>query len=184
MQQFVRRLVSVTLVSFTLVLATIPISCKSSNDESAGGEGEGENAPAAEPQAPDVDHEQVQNAFWDMKGANQTEQLQNFEQEVNKYNQSEDHISVAAERKNDSDGKPTTVVTGYVDKDGQPGYNGNADKPVFRVVQTDTINGNNVPYEYLDGQGNVYYRGSRAAPATPFYTNFYYNWRAPVVPYY
>ena len=38
--------------------------------------------------------------------------------------------------------------------------------------------------EYLDAFGNVYYRGVRAIPQTPFYMGYYYNWSTPINYYY
>src|SRR5262245_34950494 len=77
---------------------------------------------AARAQTPDIDMDKVHEAYWQMQGSNHTESLQWFEQEVNKYYWGDDYVSISAERAM-IDGQPRVVVTGYVDKDGTPGYN-------------------------------------------------------------
>jgi hypothetical protein len=132
---------------------------------------------------PNIDMEAVHNAYWAMNGGTYTDQLQNFEQEVNKVYHGDDYVSVAAERV-PVDGYPMVRVTGYVDRDGTPGFNPEADQTVFQFVQTSPIAGYTMNYEFLDASGNVYYRGARAIPQSPFYLSYYYNWRTPIGVYY
>ena len=135
------------------------------------------------PQQPDIDMEAVHNAYWSMSGGTYTDQLQWFEQQVNQVYHGDDYVSVAAERV-PVDGYPMVRVTGYIDRDGVPGFNPEADQSVFQFVQTSPIAGYTMNYEFLDAYGNVYYRGARAIPQTPYYLSYYYNWRTPIGVYY
>ncbi len=138
---------------------------------------------SAQDQTPDIDMEAVHNAYWAMAGGTYTDQLQWFEQQVNQYYHGDDYVSVAAERV-PVDGYPMVRVTGYVDRDGVPGFNPEADQTVFQFVQTSPIAGYTMNYEFIDAYGNVYYRGARAIPQSPFYLSYYYNWRTPIGVYY
>jgi hypothetical protein len=133
---------------------------------------------------PDVDMEKVHEAYWNMSGATHTDALQWFETEVNKYYYGDGFVSIYAGREDVEPGQPRVVVRGYVDTNGDHQWTPGVDQQVFAFVQNGTINGYSVNYEYLDAWGNVYYRGARAIPQTPFYMSYYYNWRTPVVAYY
>jgi hypothetical protein len=124
-------------------------------------------------QTPDIDMTRVHSAFWQMQGQNSTEALHWFEQEVNKYYHGEGYVSVASSQVANDQGQPMTMVTGFVDHDGVPGYNPDKDTTLFRFVQTSPAVGNQVNYEFLDTWGHVYYRGARAYPQTPFYQSYY-----------
>jgi hypothetical protein len=128
---------------------------------------------AAFAQTPDIDFEAVHTAFWQMRGNNSVEALQWFEQEANKYYHGDGYVSVATSQVANDQGQPMTIVTGYVDHDGVAGYDPEHDTTLFRLVQTGPVVGNNVPYEFLDTWGHVYYRGVRAYPSTSFYLGYY-----------
>src|SRR5437762_2944727 len=86
-------------------------------------------------QTPDIDLQAVHNAYWRMQGNSSTESLQWFEQEVNKVYHGDGYVSIAAQQVANDQGQPMTVVTGYVDHDGQGGYNPDKDTTLFRFVQ-------------------------------------------------
>jgi hypothetical protein len=126
----------------------------------------------AETQAPDIDMDAVHKAFWEMKGSSSTSALQWFEQEANRYYSGEGQVSIDARRTMNA-GRLYTVVTGYVDQDGVAGLNPASDRVLFRFAQTGPMVGNQIPYEYLDSYGNVYYRGTRFLPSYAFYSSYY-----------
>jgi hypothetical protein len=67
-----------------------------------------------------------------------------------------------------------TVISGYLERDNVEGLT-NGDRVLFRFAQTGPMQGYSLPYEFIDGSGQVFYRGSRLIPRSAFWMNYYYR---------
>ena len=109
-----------------------------------------------------LDMEAIHRAYFQMPSSAPAQALSWFEEQVNRFNHGSEFVSIAAQQAHLS-GQPVTVVSGYIDRDGVPGLNAGSDQVLFRFVQTAPLSARGLSYEFVDGSGLVYYRGSPRA---------------------
>jgi hypothetical protein len=130
-------------------------------------------ASAQTAQQPDCDLEAIHKAYWSLGGSSSEQSLQQLEVEANKYYYGDDQVRIAASRPY-LNGYPVTVISGYLERDNIDGLT-DGDRVLFRFAQTAPMQGYSLPYEFIDGGGHVFYRGSRVVPRSPFWMSYYYR---------
>ena len=169
-----RKLVAATLVAAAATLASFSTAQASTL------------AANASPQAQSMlDMEAIHRAYFQMPEGAPAQALSWFEEQVNRYNHGAEFVSIAAQRAH-LQGRPVTVLSGYIDRDGVAGLNPTSDQLLFRFVQTAPISSAGLSYEFVDGSGLVYYRGIRALPRSAYYRAYYLGIGAssPFISYY
>lgn len=170
-----RQLLAATLITAAATLAYLPTAQASTL------------AASASPQASSMlDMEAIHRAYFQMPEGAPAQALSWFEEQVNRYNHGAEFVSIATQRAYLAGGQPVTVLSGYIDRDGVAGLNPGQDQVLFRFVQTAPLTGQSLSYEFVDGSGVVYYRGSRPLPASAYYRAYYLGLgvNAPFISYY
>jgi hypothetical protein len=171
-----RKLLAATLFTAAATLATLNTAQASTL------------AASASPQASSMlDMEAIHRAYFQMPEGAPAQALSWFEEQVNRYNHGAEFVSIAAQRAHLQSGQPVTVLSGYIDRDGQPGLNAaSGDQVLFRFVQTAPLSSRGLSYEFVDGSGVVFYRGIRALPASAYYRAYYLGFgvTTPFISYY
>ena len=174
-----RKLLAATLFTAAATLATIGTTSAAHASTLA--------ASASAQASSMLDMEAIHRAYFQMPEGAPAQALSWFEEQVNRYNHGAEFVSIAAQRANLPSGQPVTVLSGYIDRDGQPGLNpATGDQVLFRFVQTAPLSSAGLSYEFVDGSGVVFYRGIRALPASAYYRSYYLGLgvTAPFISYY
>lgn len=97
----------------------------------------------------------VHRAFYETQGSDFNQWMQNFEQRVNEIYQGPDVVQVDADKNNGM-----IRVTGYIERNGVPGYQASGDETLFQLQQTGPVNGaQGFPYTMTGAGGMPYYQG-------------------------
>lgn len=119
-------------------------------------------SPIVQGAAQRINLDEVQKAFWSTQGKDLNAWMSNFEKRVNQIYDGKDVVSVDATR---HDGR--LLVTGFIDRNGKPGYQKDDDK-LFTVEQTGSAANNEVPYRVGGYDGRPYYEGHHSLLDNPF----------------
>lgn len=110
-----------------------------------------------------INLDEVQKAFFDMKGSGDFQsQMATFEKRVNEIYDGQGVVSLDATRNNNR-----LVVTGFLEKNNQPGFQ-NGDEKLFTLEQTGDVVNNQMPYRVSGYDGRPYYEGHRSILDNPF----------------
>ena len=171
-----RKLLAATLLTAAATLATLNTAQASTLAASASTQAQSM-----------LDMEAIHRAYFQMPEGAPAQALSWFEEQVNRYNHGAEFVSIAAQRASLPSGQPVTVLSGYIDRDGQAGLNpATGDQVLFRFVQTAPLSSAGLSYEFVDGSGLVYYRGVRVLPRRSYYRAYYLGIGAtsPFISYY
>ncbi|MBU6428009.1 MAG: hypothetical protein KGR26_03280 [Cyanobacteria bacterium REEB65] len=106
-------------------------------------------------EAQKINLDEVHRAFYETAGSDFNSWMENFEKRVNEIYQGNDVVQVAADKNGNM-----IRVTGYIDRNGQPGYQPGADETLFQLQQTGPANGSQgFPYTMTGYNGSPYYQG-------------------------
>jgi hypothetical protein len=109
-----------------------------------------------------IDVAAVEKAFWDTKGADFQAWMGAFEKRVNELYDG-GVVSLDA-RRNASD---LLAVTGFLDRNNQPGFQAGGDATLFAIEQTDPARNNQMAYR-VGGYDGHYYQHSHSLLDSPF----------------
>jgi WG containing repeat len=118
-----------------------------------------------------IDLEAVQRALFAGRSDGYRLAAEKLEELLNRAYFGEDVLALDIARPTLDDGLHT-VISGYLDRDGQPGR-GSSDRVLFRFVELSRLGPTLVSYELLDEQGEVFYRGTRDLPSGSFYDSMF-----------
>lgn len=116
-------------------------------------------------EAQKINLDEVQKAFFEMKSqgqANFQSQMSAFEKRVNEIYDGQGVVALDATRDNNR-----LAITGYIDKNNQPGYQ-SGDEKLFTLEQTGDVVNNEMPYRVSGYDGRPYYEGHRSILDNPF----------------
>jgi hypothetical protein len=109
-----------------------------------------------------INLEEVEKAFFATKGNDLSSWMGNFEKRVNEIYEGPEIVSIDASKQT---GKLN--VTGFVEKNKEPGYQTSEDK-LFSLEQTGDVVNNQMPYKISDQHGNSYNQGHYSLFDNPF----------------
>jgi uncharacterized membrane protein YgcG len=108
-------------------------------------------SPQVQGQAARINLEEVDKAFWASKGSDFNSWMGNFEKRVNEIYDGKEIVGIDAQRQTDK-----LVVTGFIDKNNQPGFQSDDDK-LFTIEQTGQAANDQVPYRVSGYNGSTPY---------------------------
>jgi hypothetical protein len=111
-------------------------------------------SPTIEGASQRINLDEVEKAFFNTKGNDLNSWMSAFEKRVNEIYEGSDIVSIDATR---ATGKLN--ITGFVDKNKQPGFQDGDDK-LFAMEQTGDVVNNQLPYRISDERGRAYHDGS------------------------
>lgn len=109
-----------------------------------------------------INLEAVKQAFWSTQGQDFNSWMGGFEQRVNEIYDGSEMVAIDAARKTNM-----LAVTGFIDKNNQPGYQA-GDEKLFAIEQTGRGTNDQVPYRMSGAHGDTYYQGHQSVLGNPF----------------
>ena len=113
-----------------------------------------------------INLDEVQQAFLSSKGSDFNSWMGAFEKRVNEIYEGSEIVAIDASRANNR-----LVVTGFVDKNDQPGFQAGEEK-LFAIEQTGEAVNDQVPLRVANGDGATYAQGHHSLLSNPFLQAF------------